>query len=106
MRMALLIVRKKHFYSRSQTTRRFYFECDGNCLPFGRFANTSPAVSVLALRGKITALKSALPKAKNLKPTVINTYKKMGEGWPISLCRGHRLSENVSRADEAASDVI
>jgi hypothetical protein len=70
-------VAKKQPCSTPQTTRQFYFECSGNRLPFRDFANSSPAVSALAQSCKITALKSALAKTKNLKPTAINTYKKI-----------------------------
>jgi hypothetical protein len=60
-------VAKKQPYSSAQTTSRFYFECSGNRLPFRKFADSSPAVSALAQSCKITALKSALTKTKNLK---------------------------------------
>jgi hypothetical protein len=104
--MALLIVRKKKPYTPPQTTRQFYFERCGNCLPLRKLTNSSRAVSALAQSRKITASESALPKTKNLKPTVINTYKKTRGGlahFPIYVPRGTALGFRiVSRPDQVS----
>ena len=57
-------------------------------------------------KARNNCFKICTSKNKELKTSVINTYKKMGEGWPVSLCRGQRLSESVCRPDEAVGDVI
>ena len=74
-----------------------------------RFAGSQTQVlQFLHLRKSrtITSLKSALPKTKNLKTYCNQHLQKKGGKVAHALCRGQRLSESVSRPDEAAGDVI